>query len=339
MSGSDDDRAVAEWRTDSTFYRRKPGIGWLVAFLAVPVLLALIGWGATSAAGRSTDVDLAVPSVNPSATLTVPAAPPATTTPEAAAPYGAMSIVRTANGFNVTGELPDKAMKDSILASLAQAMPGAKVVDGLVVKQGVAPPEIAGLGALFGAALDVSDFSAKLEGDTVTLTGTASSDDAKKAAETAAKATWPNTKVVNDIQVTAASTSATTPNPAPDPAGQCATLQADVTGLLRTPINFDTDGFTLASNSARLVAQIADKVKACPNAKIAVTGYTDNTGGDGVNVPLSASRAKSVADKLVSDGLSPSGVSSNGAGSANPVAGNDTPQGRAQNRRVEITVS
>jgi peptidoglycan-binding protein ArfA len=108
--------------------------------------------------------------------------------------------------------------------------------------------------------------------------------------------------------------------------------------LLRTPINFDTDGFTLESGSKGLVNQIADKVKACPTAKITVVGYTDDTGGDGVNVPLSASRAKTVADALVSDGVAGPGVTSRGAGSAKPVAGNDTPAGRAQNRRVEITV-
>ena len=87
------------------------------------------------------------------------------------------------------------------------------------------------------------------------------------------------------------------------------------------------------------MAQIADRAKACPDAKLAVTGYTDNTGGDAVNAPLSARRAKSVADGLVSDGVAAAGVTSSGAGAANPVADNGTPAGRAKNRRVEIIVS
>jgi peptidoglycan-binding protein ArfA len=116
-------------------------------------------------------------------------------------------------------------------------------------------------------------------------------------------------------------------------------LQADITSLLKTPINFATDGFSLAPESKRLVAQIADKVKACPDVKLSVVGHTDNTGNDAINVPLSGSRAKSVADELVSDGVTAGGVTSSGAGSANPVASNATPDGRAQNRRVEITVS
>ena len=67
-------------------------------------------------------------------------------------------------------------------------------------------------------------------------------------------------------------------------------------------------------------------------------GYTDNTGNDAINVPLSGNRAKSVAD-LVSQGVAGNTVTSQGFGSADPIASNDTPDGRAQNRRVEIAVS
>jgi peptidoglycan-binding protein ArfA len=116
-------------------------------------------------------------------------------------------------------------------------------------------------------------------------------------------------------------------------------LQADVTALLRTPITFSTDGSTLAPNSRQLVSEIAGKLKACPDVKVAVAGYTDSSGTDAINVPLSASRAKAVADGLVSDGVAAGAVTSRGAGSADPVADNGTPEGRAQNRRVEITVS
>jgi peptidoglycan-binding protein ArfA len=314
--------------TDSRFYRRQPGVGWVVALIAVPLLLALIGWSASNGSQKS--VELTTPSVSPSASLTTPAAPSARPPgPDAGAKFGAMSIVRSGNGFTLTGELPDAALKASLAESLKQAMPGAKIVDDLTVKPGVRGPEFSGLGGLFGAALDIPGFSAKLDGDTVTLAGTASSVVTKASAESAARVAWPNVAVVNDIQVDVGSAA---------PTGGCASLQADITSLLRTPINFDTDGFTLESGSKGLVNQIADKVKACPTAKITVVGYTDDTGGDGVNVPLSASRAKTVADALVSDGVAGSGVTSRGAGSAKPVAGNDAPAGRAQNRRVEITV-
>jgi peptidoglycan-binding protein ArfA len=319
----------------SKYYRRQPGIGWLLALVTVPLLLAMIGWGASDRSAD--DAQLAVPRVDPSATLTVPAAPPPVATPPAGAvgQFGAMSIVRTGKGFTLTGELPDDALKTELTNTIRQAMPGANIVDNLTVKPGVKAPEFAGLGALFGAALDVPGFGANLVAGTVTLTGTAANEEFKAAAETAAKATWPNADVVNHIRI---STAGATPT-APAPAGTCATLQADMAGLLKTPITFATDGFTLAPESARLVAKIANQVKACQGVKVAVVGYTDNTGGDAINLPLSASRAKAVADALVSDGLAEASVTSRGAGAANPVAGNDTSAGRAQNRRVEITVS
>jgi len=299
--------------SDSRFQRRRPGAGWLVAVIAVPLLLALIGWGTSSRSGGSAE-----PAPSRAAPSAVPAAPSVP-----AAPYGAMSVVRSGNGFTLTGQLPAATLKASLLESLRQALPGAKIVDELTVVPGVASPEFGGLGALFGSAMETPGFAAKLQGDTLRLTGTAPSEATKAAATTAATATWPNATVVNDIEVGT---------------GACSTLQSDVTALLTAPINFDTDGFTLEADSQRVVGQIAAKLKACPGAKVTVVGYTDDAGGDAVNVPLSASRANSVANALVSDGVARPSVTSRGAGDANPVAANDTPAGRAENRRVEILV-
>jgi peptidoglycan-binding protein ArfA len=349
MAGSDEDQTT-EWRTGSKFYRRQPGLGWLLAFLVIPALLALIGWAGMDRS--ATDLELTAPSVDPSATLTAPSSPSAATTGAAlpATGYAPFSIVRNGNvgdpagvkGFTLTGEVPDESTRTSLLDALRTALPGAAIVDNLKVVPGVQVPDFAGLGGVFGAALGIPDFGLKLEGDTVTLSGTAPSEDLKAAAETSAAAAWPNVKIVNNIQVTAAP-APSAPPPGPPPGvgqgGTCATLQADISGLLRTPINFSTDGFTLAPDSRQLVSQVAGKVKACPNVKVAVAGYTDNSGTDVINVPLSASRAKAVADALVSDGVVAGAVTSSGAGSADPVANNGTPEGRAQNRRVEITVS
>ena len=346
MSGSDENRTITGWKSESRLYRRKPGIGWLLAFLAIPLLLALIGMGMLHRSQKG--VEIALPSVPPSATLTAPAGPPVVT-PDAGTPaagFPPFSILRSANGFTLAGELPDAGMKSSLIEALGQAMPGLGVVDDFTVNPGVRPPDIAGLGGVFGAIPGIPDFSLKLEGDAITLEGTAPSEDVKAAVESAVATAWPNVKITNNIQVTAGSATAAPPaSPAPAPpagpgaVGPCATLQADITDLLKTPINFATDGATVAPDSQQLLAQIAQKVKACPSVKVAVTGHTDNTGNDAINVPLSGNRAKSVADELISDGISGDAVTSQGVGSANPVASNDTPAGRAQNRRVEITVS
>jgi peptidoglycan-binding protein ArfA len=151
-------------------------------------------------------------------------------------------------------------------------------------------------------------------------------------------------KVVNNIEVKEApapsAPSAPAPPPAPAPGGgPCAMLQADITALLKTPINFQTDGFSLTPASQQQLKQIADKLTACPDPKVSVVGHTDNSGNDAINVPLSNNRAKAVADYLVSQGVVGNRVTSKGVGSAAPVAPNDTAAGNAQNRRVAITVS
>lgn len=76
-----------------------------------------------------------------------------------------------------------------------------------------------------------------------------------------------------------------------------------------------------------------------PNVRVNVVGHTDSTGSDQINDPLSRERAVAVRDYLSSRGVSSSRVSVAGRGSHEPVASNDTEQGRAANRRVEIFLS
>lgn len=325
MSDSADDRTITGWRTASRLYRKPPGLVWLLALLAIPLLLGLLGWGVLNKPEND---------VNPTATLPTPSvsAPNVNLPALALAP---LSILRNGNDITLRGEVPDLAAKTSLLDAVKGALgANVNVIDNLTIKEGVGAPDFAGLGSVLKAAVDIPDFNWKLDGDAITLTGTAPSDDVKAAVAAAAAAAWPNIKIDNQVRVVAP-----TATPAPAPGGACANLQADITALLRTPINFDTDGYTLASSSEPLLTQIAEKVKACPDSRIAVDGYTDNTGNDAINIPLSGNRAKSVADFLVSQGVAADRVTSQGHGSADPVASNDTPDGRAQNRRVQITVS
>lgn len=159
--------------------------------VALTLLLLVAGCGASGNSGDAGDAGQATGT----ATSTSPAAP------AKSGPFGAMSIVRTADGFTLTGEVPDESLKTDLPDTLRQAMPGAKIVDQLTVKPGVTAPEFSGLGALFGVAMDVEGFAVKLVGDTATLTGTAKTEAAKTAAGTAVTETWPNVKVANDIRV------------------------------------------------------------------------------------------------------------------------------------------
>ena len=69
---------------------------------------------------------------------------------------------------------------------------------------------------------------------------------------------------------------------------------------------------------------------------ILVTGYTDNTGNDSINIPLSQARAQSVANYLAGQGIPSNRINAQGYGAENPLASNATAAGREQNRRVEI---
>jgi outer membrane protein OmpA-like peptidoglycan-associated protein len=73
-----------------------------------------------------------------------------------------------------------------------------------------------------------------------------------------------------------------------------------------------------------------------PDVRIEIAGYTDNTGRLALNMSLSQARAQAVRAYLASRGVAPARMVARGFGPNDPVAPNTTPQGRAQNRRVEL---
>jgi outer membrane protein OmpA-like peptidoglycan-associated protein len=85
--------------------------------------------------------------------------------------------------------------------------------------------------------------------------------------------------------------------------------------------------------------QVAKSLKELDDDKlVSVEGFTDSRGADDMNQKLSQDRANAVKDYLVSQGVKPEKLRAVGRGEANPVASNDTPEGRANNRRVEIVI-
>jgi len=102
---------------------------------------------------------------------------------------------------------------------------------------------------------------------------------------------------------------------------------------------FDTGKYSLKPGAREKLAKVAGILLAYPGLNIEVGGYTDNVGGGAMNQTLSENRAGSVRDYLVQQGVSTNSVSSRGFGNTLPVASNDNPAGRQQNRRVEMLVS
>lgn len=318
MPDPDETRTITGWKTASRLYRRSPGLGWLLALLVVPLLLGLLGWGVLDNSGEDRDPEAATPEV------TVPGRP------------AALSIIRNGNDITLSGDIPNAAAKTELLDLLTSIHgPDVNLVDNLDIAAGVLEPNLPGLHGVLGAAAEIPDFSWTLKGTNLTLSGTAPSEQVGSAVEAAATSAWPDVNVTNRIQVTGGPPGA----PVPAPGGDCANLQADITALLDTPVTFETDGTSLTPPSAQLLSRIAEKITACPEVRVSVDGYTDNSGNDAINVPLSTDRAKAVADFLVARGVAGNLVTSQGHGSANPIAANDTAEGKAQNRRVEITVS
>ena len=103
-------------------------------------------------------------------------------------------------------------------------------------------------------------------------------------------------------------------------------------------ITFDTNKSNIKPNFYSTLNKVAQTLAEDNKSAILVTGYTDNTGNDSINLPLSQARAQSVKNYLAGQGISGSRIDAQGLGSANPIASNTTPAGREQNRRVEISI-
>jgi outer membrane protein OmpA-like peptidoglycan-associated protein len=110
--------------------------------------------------------------------------------------------------------------------------------------------------------------------------------------------------------------------------------------LLKIPsgITFETNSYTVQPQFRETLDKVASTLAEYNQTYIDVYGHTDSTGNDSINLPLSQNRAQSVADYLAGRGVTPARIGTRGFGSSQPVASNDTIDGRQQNRRVEIKI-
>jgi outer membrane protein OmpA-like peptidoglycan-associated protein len=104
-------------------------------------------------------------------------------------------------------------------------------------------------------------------------------------------------------------------------------------------VSFDTNRYDIKPDFRAVLDQFASSLQEHAATRITIIGHTDSTGSDAINNPLSVNRAASTRDYLAARGVAVSRISIDGRGSAEPIAGNDSADGRARNRRVEIFVS
>lgn len=103
-------------------------------------------------------------------------------------------------------------------------------------------------------------------------------------------------------------------------------------------LRFETGSAALTPDSSTHLAMLAAVLKAYPKATVSVRGHADNAGDPEANKKLSADRAAAVKQALVERGVPATQIESEGHGSERPIASNESEEGRARNRRVELVV-
>jgi len=104
-------------------------------------------------------------------------------------------------------------------------------------------------------------------------------------------------------------------------------------------VRFDTNKSTLTSGAKANLDKLVPVFNQYPDTNIQIYGYTDSTGAAEYNLKLSDQRAASVRSYLTGKGINNSRFTTTGLGIADPIATNDTPEGRSQNRRVEFAIT
>ena len=127
---------------------------------------------------------------------------------------------------------------------------------------------------------------------------------------------------------------------------QIAKMQQEQKWVVAGDVLFPEGGYQLSANGKQALNQYVPKLQSLQNAKVVVYGYPDNLpvgaplkrAGIENNIDLSSRRADNVVAYMTSQGVDPNIISAKGFGDTHPVAGNDTRDGRAKNRRIEIVL-
>ena len=234
-----------------------------------------------------------------------------------------------AQTLTLTGYVPDNNVHAAIAAAAGRKFFSEKVVDNLKASIGAPTsfvnavvPALGALSRLSTGTLVVTDREVKLSGDALY--------DAAVAQMRASLARdfpqgW---QAKADISV----------KPAAAPVDPTVCQQLFSESLAKGKIRFESGRATIDPDSAGLLDRLIEIAMRCPTADIEIAGHTDADGEDAFNQALSEKRAQAVLDYLVKAGLPASRFTATGYGSSQPVATNDTDEGKAQNRRIDFLV-
>lgn len=239
----------------------------------------------------------------------------------ALAPASAQPIATTPNQVVVAGTVPDEATRNAILAKVREVYGVERVVDQLGVGPVVAPPNWSGyVQKLVSPQLkQVSRGQLNINGNNIELKGeVANESQRQQLAADMATSLNPTYAVRNALRV----------------AAQEQTV-VDAT-LANRIIEFEPGSSVLRPVGRNILDEMAATLLKLGNRPVEVIGHTDSQGARDTNVVLSLARADAVRSYLANKGIAPSLISTSGSGPDRPVASNDTPEGRARNRRIEF---
>ncbi|MGJ4948520.1 OmpA family protein [Bradyrhizobium sp. HKCCYLS20291] len=229
----------------------------------------------------------------------------------------------------LSGNVPDENIHAVVVGSSSRKFFSEKVVDNLKNSIGAPSnfvnavvPALGALSRLSTGTLVVSDRDIKISGDALY-------DAAAQQIRTGLSKDVPQGwQVKADITVK--------PAAAPVDPTVCQQLFAELLG--KAKIRFETGRSDLDRDSTGLLDRLVEIAFRCPAANVEIIGHTDAEGDSAANQVLSQKRAQAVVDYLTKAGLPADRFSAIGYGSTQPIASNDTGDGRAQNRRIEFVV-
>src|SRR3954451_7335351 len=231
--------------------------------------------------------------------------------------------------LTLTGYVPDNNVHAAVVAAAGRKFFSEKVVDNLKASIGAPTGFAAAVVPALGALSRLSTGTLVLTDREVKLSGDALYEAAAAQIRAGLGKEFPQGwQFKPEISVK--------PAAAPVDSTVCQQLFGDLLGKAR--IRFESGKADIAADSAGLLDRLIETALRCPNANIEVAGHTDADGDEMRNQTLSEKRAQAVTDYLVKAGLPSDRFVPIGYGSTQPVAGNDTDEGKAQNRRIEFVV-
>ncbi|MBU9419719.1 OmpA family protein [Burkholderia multivorans] len=222
----------------------------------------------------------------------------------------------------VGGKVPDEATKAAVLQKLRDTY-GADVVDQIEVGDVATPPNwSANVQKLLGAQLkQISKGQLKINGTQIEMKGEVHNEaQRQQIASDMANTLNPTYTIRNGLRVSASEQGL-----------------LDQTLANRT-IEFETGSATLTPQGKQILDQMAAALAKLQNRTVDIIGHTDNSGNRTSNIALSQARADAVKGYLITKGIAPQQMTTTGVGPDQPIAPNDTADGRARNRRIEFRV-